>query len=147
MHTPPLFPHCTVAALGVGVGALYVTGRWPNWTTARPNGEVMGITALSAGDMAAFFSAYNPSLMTTGAFRRKGGEEAENTKRDLYRGAMTGTALGLVVALGGSAVTRSWWPTIGAVGVAAVQWGILRYTIENPWGKYGSIAHQPPGSG
>lgn len=139
---------CTVGAaalLGAGAWSLYRYGGAAGWSSARPDAETMAIVALTMGDAAAFFSAYNPSIMTTGAFRRKGGREAENSKRDLYRGAAVGTALALIVAAGGSMVTRSWWPLIGSAGVVGIQWGILWYTIENPWGETGSIAQQPPG--
>lgn len=141
---------CTITGLAIAAGGGYYlvrTGRAQGWTTARPSPETMGIVALTMGDAAAFFSAYNPSIMTAGAFRRKGGKEAEHSKRDLYRGAFVGTVLAALVAAGGSMVTRSWWPVIGTAGVIGIQWGILVYTVENPWGSSGSIAQQPPGSG
>lgn len=139
---------CTIiagAAVAIAGVGLYRYGGAHGWTLAAPDAETMGIVALTMGDAAAFFSAYNPSLMTTGAFRRKGGQEADMSKRDLYRGAAVGTALAVLVAAGGSMVTGSWWPLIGTAGVCGVQWGILRYTIDHPWGDTGSIAHQPPG--
>jgi hypothetical protein len=139
---------CTLGAavvLGLGGWGLYRYGGAGGWSSARPDAETMAIVALTMGDAAAFFSAYNPSIMTTGAFRRKGGREAENSKRDLYRGAAVGTALALVVAAGGSMVTSSWWPLYGSLGVVGIQWAILWHTIENPWGEHGSIAQQPPG--
>ena len=141
---------CTLtaaAAAAVGGAYLYRYGRSHDWSWQTPNPEGMGVTILAMGDAAAFFSAYNPSIMTAGAFRRKGGEEADNSKRDLYRGASVGTVLALGVAAGGSLVTKSWWPIAGTIGVVAIQWGILVYTVENPWGEVGSIAMQPPGSG
>ena len=136
-----------VAGVGLAAGgyALYRYGVGHSWTVAAPDAETMGIVALTMGDAAAFFSAYNPSLMTAGAFRRKGGTESELSKRDLYRGASVGTALALLVAAGGSMVTSSWWPVIGTAGVCGVQWGILYHVVEHPWGDVGSIAHQPPG--
>lgn len=141
---------CTVtAAAAVAVGGYMLAryGRAQGWTTAMPDAEQMGVIALSMGDAAAFFSAYNPSIMTAGAFRRKGGKEAENSKRDLYRGAFVGSSFAMLVAAGGSMVTDSWWPVLGTVLVVVVQWGVLVYTVENPWGEQGSIASQPPGSG
>lgn len=141
---------CNIVAAGiVGIGGYYLfrAGRAQGWSLQRPDAETMGIVALTMGDAAAFFSAYNPSIMTTGAFRRKGGKEADNSKRDLYRGAFVGSSLAVLVAAGGSMVTDSWWPVIGTLGVVAVQWGVLVYTVENPWGETGSIATQPPGSG
>lgn len=141
---------CTLGAAAlVGVGGYYLvrTGQAQGWQLGRPDAETMGIIALTMGDAAAFFSAYNPSIMTTGAFRRKGGTEADNSKRDLYRGAFVGSTLAMIVAAGGSMVTGSWWPVVGTAGVVLVQWGVLVYTVQNPWGKTGSIATQPPGSG
>ena len=136
----------TALAAAGGAGLyLYRYGSGHGWSLAKPDPETMGITALVAGDFAAFFSAYNPSIMTAGAFRRKGGQEAENSKRDLYRGAFVGTVLGTAVAAGGSMVTGSWWPVVAGLAVGVVQWAILIYTVKNPWGETGSIASQPPG--
>lgn len=139
---------CTLGALAVAGGAGYLLlryGRGKGWTLGSLDAEGMGVTALAMGDAAAFFSAYNPSIMTAGAFRRKGGSEAEHSKRDLYRGAFVGTSLAVIVAAGGSLVTNSWWPVLGTLGVIAVQWGLLIHTVNNPWGASGSIANQPPG--
>jgi hypothetical protein len=132
------------AAAGV---ALHRYGMAHGWSWAKPDAETMGVVALTMGDAAAFFSAYNPSIMTAGAFRRKGGSEAELSKRDLYRGASVGTGLAVLVAAGGSMVTESWWPVAGTLGVIAIQWAVLWWTVEHPWGGSGSIAQQPPGSG
>jgi hypothetical protein len=141
---------CTATALlAVAAGGYYLAreGSRAGWDWAKPDAESMGVIALSMGDAAAFFSAYNPSIMTAGAFRRKGGAEADNSKRDLYRGAFVGTSFAILVAAGGSMVTESWWPVAGTVLVVIIQWGVLWYTVENPWGETGSIASQPPGSG
>lgn len=136
-----------LAATGAAGYYLYKYGNEHGWNLATPDEATMGIVALTMGDAAAFFSAYNPSIMTAGAFRRKGGREADASKRDLYRGASVGTALAVLVAAGGSMVTNSWWPVVGTLFVVTVQWGILIYTVKNPWGSTGSIASQPPGGG
>ena len=133
-----------LAATGAAGYYLYRYGSDHGWSLGKPDEATMGIVALTMGDAAAFFSAYNPSIMTAGAFRRKGGREAESSKRDLYRGASVGTALAVLVAAGGSMVTDSWWPVVGTLFVVTVQWGILIYTVKNPWGSTGSIASQPP---
>lgn len=137
-----------LAAAGLAGYALHTYGTRNSWSLepiTSLDGESMGVVALCMGDAAAFFSAYNPSIMTAGAFRRKGGSEAENSKRDLYRGAAVGTTLAILVAAGGSAVTESWWPVAGTLFVVGVQWALLVYTVQNPWGETGSIASQPPG--
>ena len=104
--------------------------------------EVFGVTALVMGDAAAFWSANNPSVMTVRTFRRKGGEEAEHTARDIRMGGGIATLWMLLVGFGGSAVTKSWWPLAGAVGAGAVQWAVWEWAIRNPHGITGDMASQ-----
>lgn len=128
-----------------GVYLAHRQGVFAGWSLATPNPETMGITALTIGDAWAAFSAQNPSLFTMKAFGRKGGEEGELTKRDLRMGALIGTGMALVVAVGASMVTRSWWPVIGTGAACGVQWLVLEHAVANPWGRGGGISHQPAG--
>lgn len=101
--------------------------------------EIIGITALVVGDAAAFWSANNPSVFTVRAFRRKGGPEAEQTKRDIRLGGMAGTSLAMFVGLGGTLVTKSWWPITGAAAIIAFQWILWEWAMKNPHGAGGDI--------
>lgn len=96
--------------------------------------EIIGITALVMGDAAAFWSANNPSVFTVRAFRRKGGKEAERTKRDVRLGGLAGTGLALFVGMGGTFVTGSWWPFIGAASIIGFQWALWEWALRNPHG-------------
>jgi len=118
-----------------------------NW---KLDAEVIGITALVIGDAAAFWSANNPSVFTVRAFRRKGGKEAEKTKRDIRMGGAAGSGLALLVGIGGTAVTKSWWPIAGTLAILAFQWSIWEWAMANPHGdesSRGDIASQSPSGG
>lgn len=111
------------------------------------NSEIIGITALVMGDAAAFWSANNPSVFTVRAFRRKGGKEAEQTKRDIRLGGAAGSLLALMVGAGGSLVTKSWWPLAGSAAILAFQWTLWEWAIKNPHGAGGDIASGAPSNG
>lgn len=111
------------------------------WTW-KLSGEIFGVTALVMGDAAAFWSANNPSVMTTRTFRRKGGKESEHTARDIRLGGAVATGWTLLVGFGGSAVTKSWWPFTGAVLAIAVQWCVWEWAMANPHGITGDMASQ-----
>ena len=139
---------CTIVGVAAAAGAgylVYTKGGASGWTFGRPSPEVMGITALTIGDAWAAFSAQNPSLFTMKAFGRKGGKEADLSKRDLRTGALIGTGMALVVAAGASMVTNSWWPVVGTTAACAVQWAVLEHACRNPWGTGQAISHQPAG--
>jgi len=94
------------------------------------------------GDAAAFWSANNPSFFTVRAFRRKEGTEAEQTARDVRVGGLAGTGLGLVVGFGGSLVTKSWWPFMGAIAIITFQWALWEYAIRHPHSDAKDMAYQ-----
>lgn len=95
------------------------------------DGEVAGISALVAADAAAFLSGVNPSLFT---IRRFAGEWAsqDDTRDDIMRGMVIGSALALLAAFGGSAVTRSWWPIAATVFTLVVLDGAYLWALDNP---------------
>lgn len=119
-----------------------------NW---KLDAEVIGITALVVGDAAAFWSANNPSVFTVRAFRRKGGKEADTTKRDIRLGGLAGSGLALLVGIGGTAVTKSWWPLAGTAAILVFQWSVWEWAMANPHSSSdssgGDIASQPSGGG
>ena len=110
--------------------------------TWKMSPEIFGVMALCMGDAAAFWSANNPSVMTVRTFRRKGGKEAYHTARDIRLGGSIATAWMLLVGIGGSAVTRSWWPIAGTAAAAVVQWAVWEWAIANPHGITGDMAQQ-----
>jgi len=111
------------------------------------NAEAFGVTALVMGDAAAFWSANNPSVMTVRAFRRKDGEEADATARDIRLGGAVASGWIVLVGVGGSAVTKSWWPLVGALAAGAVQWVVWEWAIRNPRGRSGIADKQNTGYG
>src|SRR5690348_6385195 len=102
-----------------------------NWDW-RMDSEIAGISALVAADAAAYLSAFNPSIFTIRSFANSwGGNE---TKGDIRRGVALGAVLTLITGLGGSAVTRSYWPLLAAVvtlGFIAVTY---EWALANPRG-------------
>jgi hypothetical protein len=112
-----------------------------------------GIAALVAGDAAAFWSAANPSFMTTRTFRRKGGKESENVKNDIIAGGAQGSVLALIVGAGGAAIAEpaegviNGWVLVAVVGVLVYYWSIYGYALANPHGGHNSIADQSGGVG
>lgn len=115
-----------------------------NWTW-KLTAEAFGVTALVMGDAAAFWSANNPSVMTVRAFRRRDGEEADATARDIRLGGLIASGWIILVGLGGSMVTKSWWPLLGAAGAGAVQWYVWEWAIRNPRGSSGIADQQNTG--
>lgn len=100
------------------------------------------------GDAAAFWSANNPSVMTVRAFRRKTGDEAEHTKRDIRLGGSMGAGLAILVGFGGSLVTKNWLPVTGALAMVALQFGVWEWAMANPHGTaMENIATQTTGRG
>lgn len=112
----------------------------PKWGW-KLTAEAFGVTALVMGDAAAFWSANNPSVMTVRAFRRKDGAEADATARDIRFGGIIASGWIILVGLGGSMVTKSWWPLVGALGAGSVQWIVWEWAMANPRGV-GGIADQ-----
>jgi hypothetical protein len=110
-----------------------------SWKLDAPT---LGIAFLIMGDAAAFWSANNPSVFTVRAFRRKGGDEARQTARDIRIGGLAGTGLAVAVGFGGSLVTKSYWPLTAAIGVIAFQWALWEWAIAHPHGNATDIASQ-----
>lgn len=108
----------------------------------RIDAEVMGVAALVAGDAAAFLAGANPSFFTVRTFRSQGGPDAENTARDIRIGMALGTALTVLVAAGGTAVTGSWWPLVAGLAAAAALDGMYEYALRNPHNRRRNIADQ-----
>ncbi len=108
----------------------------------RIDSEVAGIAALVAADAAAFLSGVNPSLFTIRTFRSLGSGEAADTAKDIRMGMLIGSALALMAGLGGSAVTRSWWPLLATVATLIVLCGAYELALQFPHNRRGSIADQ-----
>lgn len=107
--------------------------------------ETLGIAFLIMGDAAAFWSANNPSIFTVRAFGSKGGKEAANSARDIRIGGLAGSGLAVVVGVGGSLVTKSYWPITACIAVLAFQWAIWEWALANPRDNgMTDIANQPP---
>jgi hypothetical protein len=100
-----------------------------NW---RIDSEVAGISALCAADAPGFVSAFCPSLFTMRASATKGGYTASETAADIYRGLAIGGALALVAGLGGSAVTRSWWPLASTLLALSVILIAFTWALNTP---------------
>ena len=107
----------------------------------KVDGEIVGLTALVAADVAAFLSGMNPSFFTMRAFADQGGEKAENTKKDVRIGSTVGALLALTAGFGASLVSDSWWPLAASAVTLAIIIGAYEYAINNPHG-YGDIGAQ-----
>lgn len=104
--------------------------------------DTAGVAALVAADAAAFLSGVNPSLFTMRAFRSEGGEKAETTKTDIRIGSAIGGLLAIIVGIGATLITKSWWPLVVTVLVLAVMIGSYEWAIANPHNRGGDIATQ-----
>lgn len=99
-----------------------------NW---RLSPEIAGITALVAADAASFLSGLNPSIFTIRAFA-KSWAQADETRADILRGMAIGSALAIAVGIGGSLVTRSYWPLFGTLVTLSVLDATYAWAIANP---------------
>ena len=79
----------------------------------------MGLSALAAGDAAAFLSGMNPSLFTIRTFRTDWASN-DQTKNDIRVGTAIGNVLAFMVGFGASAVSESWWPLAMTVAVMLI---------------------------
>lgn len=104
--------------------------------------ETFGVAALCAGDAFAAWSANNPSLMTTRTFRTKGGVDAKNVANDIILGGLAGTGVALLVGLGGSLITGSWWPLVFTAAMLGYEWLLYAWALQNPHNNRRSIADQ-----
>lgn len=104
----------------------------------RMDGEVAGISALVAADAAAFLSGVNPSLFTIRQFSTaKPGIDAAETHDDIVRGMVIGSSLAMLAAVGGSAVTGSWWPVAATLFTLVILDAAYLWALANPRGTAG----------
>ena len=103
----------------------------PTWHVSP---EIMGLSALAAGDAAAFLSGVNPSLFTIRKFR---GEWAstEHTAVDIHTGMILGNALAAMIALGATYVSGSWWPLVFTMFAALVLDLAYEWALRSPRGQ------------
>ena len=89
-----------------------------------------GITLLTMGDVAAFMSAFCPSIFTVRTFRADPSKSG-STAQDIYIGMAISGALTVMVALGASMAAESWWPLLGAtateIAILAAYWWALQH--------------------
>lgn len=104
--------------------------------------EVVGLSALVAGDVAAFASGANPSIFTVRTFRKDSGPDAEHTREDIYIGMFVFSALGLIVGAGAGLLAGSWWPIVTALLFIALFVVMYRWALANPHNRRSTIADQ-----
>lgn len=104
--------------------------------------EVVGISLLAIADAAAFWSANNPSFMTTRSFRTAGGNKAENVAKDIRIGGTKATIETALVAAGAALITDSWLPFILPMLYIGIQWLMFEWALANPHGEVETIADQ-----
>jgi hypothetical protein len=103
--------------------------------------ETMGVVALVVGDVFSTLAGVNPSVFTIRTFRGVT-SHAEMTAQDIHIGMVFGSAVALAVALGGTLVTRSWWPFAVGVGAVALADGIYEWALRNPHNLHSTMADQ-----
>lgn len=103
--------------------------------------ETMGVTALCVADAAGMLAAFNPSMFTIRTFG-SGKVEGANTAESIHIGMFLGSAISLVVGLGGTLVTRSWWPLFGTVLGLIVLCGAYEWALRNPHDGHAGMKDQ-----
>lgn len=106
------------------------------------NADVLGMSLLTIADAAAFWSANNPSFMTTRSFTTAGGNKAETVQTDIVIGGVKGTIETAIVGFGAALVTRSWWPFLFPLAYMIVQWLFFLWALRHPHGHASTIADQ-----
>lgn len=103
--------------------------------------EAMGVTALCVADAAGMLAAFNPSMFTIRTFGG-GGSEGKNTANSIHIGMVLGTVISLAVGLGGTLVTRSWWPLFGTILGLIVIDGAYEWALRNPHNDHNGMKDQ-----
>jgi hypothetical protein len=97
------------------------------------NPDIAGISALVAGDAASFLSALNPSIFTIRTFSGQWAS-GDDTKQDIWRGILIGSALAMLVGFGGSSITRSYWPVVSVTIMLFIISAAYVWSLNNPRG-------------
>jgi hypothetical protein len=103
--------------------------------------ESMGVTALCVADAAGMLAAFCPSMFTIRTFG-SGVVESANTAESIHIGMVLGSVISLIVGLGGTLVTRSWWPFIGTVIGLALLCGAYEWALRHPHGSHKGMKDQ-----
>lgn len=107
----------------------------------RIDEEAMGVTALCVADAAGMLAAFNPSMFTIRTFGA-GKVEGANTAESIHIGMVLGSAISLIVGLGGTLVSRSWWPLFGTFLSLIVLCGAYEWALRNPHGSHKGMKDQ-----
>ena len=91
--------------------------------------HVMGVTALSIGNAASLMTVFNPDMFTIRTSERTQGQSTRDT---LHVGMWIGGSISVLVALGGSLVTGSWWPLLGTLATLAIMFYAYEWALKNP---------------
>lgn len=92
---------------------------------------VGGITLLTMGDVAAFMSAFCPSIFTVRTFRSDE-QKAGSTATDIYIGMAIAGTLAVMVAFGAGMASDSYWPIVGAVATQGAIVAAYTWALQNP---------------
>jgi hypothetical protein len=103
--------------------------------------ESMGVTALCVADAAGMLAAFCPSMFTIRTFGG-GAVEGANTAESIHIGMVLGSAISLLVGLGGTLVTRSWWPLAGTVIGLIFLCGAYEWALRNPHNTHKGLKDQ-----
>lgn len=106
------------------------------------NAEVLGLSLLTIADAAGFWSANNPSFMTTRSFTTAGGNKADTVREDITIGGVKAVVETVLVGFGAALVVKSWWPLLVPIVYMVVQWCFFAWALRNPHGHADSIGAQ-----
>jgi hypothetical protein len=109
------------------------------WTMSA---EILGMSLLTIADGAAFWSANNPSFMTTRSFTTAGGNKAETIREDIRIGGVKAVIETALVGFGAALILSSWWPLLLPMVYMVVQWLFFAWALKNPHGHAEGIAAQ-----
>lgn len=103
--------------------------------------ESMGVTALCVADAAGMLAAFCPSMFTIRTFGG-GVVEGANTAESIHIGMVLGSAISILVALGGTLVTQSWWPLAGTIIGLIFLCGAYEWALRNPHNQHKGMKDQ-----
>jgi hypothetical protein len=96
----------------------------------------MWVTASCVGSAAGLLSTLNPDIFTIRSFG-VGKVPGVDAKESIHIGVCLGAVLSLGVGVGGTLVSRSWWPLFGTVLALIALGSAYQWALKHPYQQSG----------